>query len=555
MVEQRPVQTSAVYLLGGNQFPAVPPPSPPSPATPGASDLCIPIEDLDLGEGASHHHVFSGPATLCDDRLAGAVHVLATEATTLQGLARLYATDPVARGGFSRAVAAVTRQGSASRRGSKLVVVGVGKSGHIGRKLVATFNSLGVHAAFLHPTEALHGDLGQIGPDDTLLLITFSGRTPELLALLPHLDRTLPLILLTGHTRPETCELLEAALRGRGDRRENGRAAPACGGETILLPAPVHEAESVSFGVSAPTSSTAAALAVGDALAIVAAQELHGRSVADGLAVGGSAGVVGIGAVFATNHPGGAIGASHRVRPSAASPASPSPRPSSSSSSSSSNASSPSPPPRSPILSPHDGKRPEMDCRACKNHHNQRRHRHRHHRPREVRHLAVPWSDIPTVIPSGRDGGGATGADVLRAGYASASGWVRLTPVPVPSVGNDDADNNDEDAGGNFVVPPSRIRSLGPGDMDRVVFEMRGFAVRRADFIAVAADTSVRKAAEWVGGLGVEGSWDGAELEGGEGLRSFGAVVGVVEAGECIGVLELETLFRERNASGRDRLV
>ena len=103
-------------------------------------------------------------------------------------LTKLYSTDDIARDGFNSAVEAITqRQGEEGKNG-KVVVIGVGKSGHIAKKLVATFNSLAIQAVFMHPTEALHGDLGQIGRNDTLLLITFSGKTPELLMLLPHLD-------------------------------------------------------------------------------------------------------------------------------------------------------------------------------------------------------------------------------------------------------------------------------------------------------------------------------------------------------------------------------
>jgi D-arabinose 5-phosphate isomerase GutQ len=383
------------------------------------------------------------------------------------------------------------------------VVVGVGKSGHIGRKLVATFNSLGVHAAFLHPTEALHGDLGQIGPDDTLLLITFSGRTPELLALLPHLDPALPLILLTAHTRPETCELLATARRRRRQRSRTRSAgdANADADDPILLPAPVHEAESVSFGVSAPTSSTTAALAVGDALAIVAAQELHGRSVAatDGFGSG-------VGAVFAMNHPGGAIGAMARRENSVSSSTS-----SFSSTSSTSSSISPSRPGRT--------KTTDSAIKTSS-------HRHHHRTTREIRHLAIPWCDIPTVAPSGAV---TTGADVLCAAYASPSGWVRLSAA---------TDN---------VVPPSRIRRLRPADMDRSVGELMAWlTIGRADFVAVAADTSVRRAAEWVGGI--SGTAQGAGDGEGEsvGFGGSGAVVGVVERGECIGVLEVEMLLAQK---------
>ena len=93
--------------------------------------------------------------------LATAVHVLSTEAAALSCLTQLYAADPVARHGFCQAVDRIAR--SLNEHG-KIVVCGVGKSGKIGQKLVATMNSLGLMSVFLHPTEAVHGDMGVIRP-------------------------------------------------------------------------------------------------------------------------------------------------------------------------------------------------------------------------------------------------------------------------------------------------------------------------------------------------------------------------------------------------------
>lgn len=277
-----PVHNSAVYICGSSQQHAstFTPPSPPSPVTPtDGSELCGPIEELSLDRPNTPitpcDYDYESVSSQLDDRLASAIHVLNTEATALHCLTSLYASDPTARSGFNHAVEAITRH--RGDRG-KLVIIGVGKSGHIAKKLVATFNSLAVHASFLHPTEALHGDLGHVHKDDTLMLITFSGKTPELSLLMPHLDATLPLIILTSHTAPDTCELI-SKYRGAD--------------KTILLPAPIHESETVSFGVSAPTTSTTMALAVGDALAITCARELNPC----------------VSSVFLKNHPGGAIGA------------------------------------------------------------------------------------------------------------------------------------------------------------------------------------------------------------------------------------------------------
>lgn len=115
-----------------------------------------------------------------------------------------------------------------------------------------------------------------------MLLISFSGRSPELLSLLPHIPPSVPVIALTSHTQPSACPLL--SMHGPS-------------GMGILLPAPIHEDEEASLGVSAPTSSTTVALCLGDALAIAVARKLHtapGRGPAD---------------VFRSHHPGGAIGA------------------------------------------------------------------------------------------------------------------------------------------------------------------------------------------------------------------------------------------------------
>ncbi|EQB49999.1 hypothetical protein CGLO_10611 [Colletotrichum gloeosporioides Cg-14] len=273
--EHRPVQTSAVYVLGAPHCESMPPPSPPSPpVSPPEDEFLEELEELSLGSPDEMLETDENSVTV-QDRLHAATHVLKTEAAALRSVAALYETDPVARDGFNRTVAAITRHKGEK---GKLVITGVGKSGHIANKLVATFNSLSIASVFLNPIDALHGDLGIVQKHDILMFITFSGKTSELFNLLPHLDKPSSLIILTGHTRPDTCELIK--LRP----------------DTILLPAPIHESETASFGVSAPTTSTTVALAVGDALAIAAGQELHPS----------------MSQVFSKNHPGGAIGAAFR---------------------------------------------------------------------------------------------------------------------------------------------------------------------------------------------------------------------------------------------------
>jgi arabinose-5-phosphate isomerase len=149
----------------------------------------------------------------------------------------------------------------------RVVVTGMGKSGHVAGKIAATLASTGTPAFFLHPAEAGHGDLGMITRTDAVLALSNSGETPELVLLLPHLKRLgVPLMVLSG--RPDSTL---------------GRAA------TVLLDVAV-DAEACPLNL-APTASTTATLAMGDALA-VAVLEARGFTEAD----------------FALSHPGGALG-------------------------------------------------------------------------------------------------------------------------------------------------------------------------------------------------------------------------------------------------------
>ena len=212
-----------------------------------------------------------------------ALHVLATERQALSHLEELYGTSAEAQQSLVRAVSQII---NSEVRHGKTIFTGVGKSGHIARKLVATFVSLGIHATFLHPIEALHGDLGVVRPTDTVVMITFSGRTPELLSLISHIQSCIPLIIMTAHLSAATCPLLSHPTRQ--------------GATNVLLPTTIHESETSSFGVSAPTTSTTITLALGDSLALAVADGLHASSGVE------------TPAVFASNHPGGAIGAASK---------------------------------------------------------------------------------------------------------------------------------------------------------------------------------------------------------------------------------------------------
>ncbi len=149
----------------------------------------------------------------------------------------------------------------------RVVVTGLGKSGHIGNKIAATLASTGTPAFFLHAAEASHGDLGMVAGGDVVLAISNSGETAEIVALLPHLRRlNTPVIAMTGN--PASTLAREA---------------------TVHLDVAVSE-EACPLNL-APTASTTATLAMGDALA-TALLEARGFTVED----------------FARSHPGGALG-------------------------------------------------------------------------------------------------------------------------------------------------------------------------------------------------------------------------------------------------------
>ena len=149
----------------------------------------------------------------------------------------------------------------------RVVVMGMGKSGHIGRKIAATLASTGTPAMFVHPAEASHGDLGMITPDDLVLAISNSGESQEMAAILPVLKRLgTPIVAITGNAESTMAQHADLWLDGAVDKE-------AC---------PLN---------LAPTASTTAQLALGDALA-VALLDARGFRAED----------------FARSHPGGALG-------------------------------------------------------------------------------------------------------------------------------------------------------------------------------------------------------------------------------------------------------
>jgi arabinose-5-phosphate isomerase len=150
---------------------------------------------------------------------------------------------------------------------SRLVITGIGKSGIIGQKISATLNSTGTPSFFLHPVEAMHGDLGMVSPSDVILAISYSGETTELNALLASLrSRTVRIIAMSGNPLSTLAANADVFLNVKVPR------------------------EACPLGL-APTSSTTATLALGDALAISLLRRKEFRAED-----------------FRRNHPGGSLG-------------------------------------------------------------------------------------------------------------------------------------------------------------------------------------------------------------------------------------------------------
>jgi arabinose-5-phosphate isomerase len=187
--------------------------------------------------------------------LRTARRVLRIEASALSRLSRRLGPS------FVKAVTLLERT-----RG-RVVVTGMGKSGLIGQKIAATLSSTGTPAVCLHPTEGMHGDIGMVKRADTVMAISNSGETEELKALMPHLKRMkCRIVLLTGDPRSSLARMADVAV-------DTGVEKEAC---------PMN---------LAPTASTTAALAMGDAIA-VALLERRGFTEED----------------FAVFHPAGELG-------------------------------------------------------------------------------------------------------------------------------------------------------------------------------------------------------------------------------------------------------
>jgi len=196
------------------------------------------------------------PTPVDDDRLrASGLQVIRTEAAAIAAL----------ESRVDESFAAACRVMLAC--GGRVVVTGMGKSGHIGRKIAATLASAGTPAFFVHPGEASHGDMGMITGGDVVLALSNSGETDEILTILPLIKRLgVPLIALTGNERSRLAREADVSI-------------------DVSV-----EQEACPLGL-APTASTSAALAMGDALSI-ALLEARGFGPED----------------FARSHPGGRLG-------------------------------------------------------------------------------------------------------------------------------------------------------------------------------------------------------------------------------------------------------
>ncbi len=195
-----------------------------------------------------------------DPATRAAVAAVRAEVEGLAALAEALQGDLA--GPFSAAVAAI-----AAARG-RVVVCGIGKSGHVARKVAATFASTGTPAFFLHPAEASHGDLGMIARQDVLLALSWSGETPELRDVVSYAKRLgVPVLALTSEPGSALAKASDVAL------------------------VPPRTPEACPIGL-APTTSTTVQMALGDALAI-ALLDRRGFSAGD----------------FRAFHPGGSLGA------------------------------------------------------------------------------------------------------------------------------------------------------------------------------------------------------------------------------------------------------
>jgi arabinose-5-phosphate isomerase len=191
-------------------------------------------------------------------------HVLLNESNAIQTAAQRFMNSSELAKSVDQSIEIILQRTLA---GGKVIVMGVGKSGKVASKIAATLSSTGTPAIFVHPTEALHGDLGVVTPNDVVLALSYTGNTEELLEIFPYFShKKIPIIGIGGNSKSKMAALSNYWI----DASIEKEACP-------------HNL--------APTTSTTLALAIGDALAVSLLQA-RGFSSED----------------FAKNHPGGSLG-------------------------------------------------------------------------------------------------------------------------------------------------------------------------------------------------------------------------------------------------------
>ncbi|WPK26937.1 hypothetical protein PUMCH_004306 [Australozyma saopauloensis] len=210
---------------------------------------------------------------LAELALGSIQNTLDNESWAVSGLARQYKADVDSKVELASSINLLYH--TILKRG-KIVCCGVGKSYKIATKTVATLKSLTINADQLHPTEALHGDLGLLGNNDCLIFFTASGNTPELIQLLPHISPSIPIVLLTCSKKSKLSQSHQVK-------------------SLLYAELPEHLKESKIHGIPAPTVSATLSLILADAVVLALAemieQDLAKRKKQ-----------------FSMKHPGGSIG-------------------------------------------------------------------------------------------------------------------------------------------------------------------------------------------------------------------------------------------------------
>lgn len=200
-------------------------------------------------------------------------NTLINESSAVSGLAEQYKFDTDSKAELASSINLLYQT---VRKGGKIVCCGVGKSFKIATKTVATLKSLSIASDQLHPTEALHGDLGLLGDKDCIIFFTASGNTPELIQLLPHISPSIPIILLTCSKKSKLSQSHQVK-------------------SLLIAELPDRLKEAKIHGIPAPTVSATLSLILADAVVLALAEMIEqDQSKRQKL--------------FSMKHPGGSIG-------------------------------------------------------------------------------------------------------------------------------------------------------------------------------------------------------------------------------------------------------